>query len=169
MNLESSTVNLLLGAIITLQVWIVRELFNLKARLNLVLARCPQCKMMFKAEGFLPLIVALALLGGTATASAPPLKEIVLAWDYTSRDVDAFVLRGTPTLTTNLAAWPVLATIPALVSNTIVTNFTLTMEPGQMFFVLTASNFWGESGFSNITNTPNIAPAGSGLNLKRKS
>lgn len=44
MNIETSTLNLLLGSIVALQVFIIKELFSLKTKLAVVLSRCPYCK-----------------------------------------------------------------------------------------------------------------------------
>lgn len=44
MNLELSTVNVLLGCVITLQVWIVRQVFELKKDVALLTCQCPMCR-----------------------------------------------------------------------------------------------------------------------------
>lgn len=44
MTIETSTINLLLGAVIALQCWIVRQLFNVKHRISLIIAHCSHCQ-----------------------------------------------------------------------------------------------------------------------------
>lgn len=43
MNIEPSTLNVLLTAILTLQGWQVREIFRLKERITLLISQCPRC------------------------------------------------------------------------------------------------------------------------------
>ena len=43
MNIEVSTINLLLGLIVTLQAWIIKELIALKIRVGVLSAECPRC------------------------------------------------------------------------------------------------------------------------------
>jgi hypothetical protein len=42
-NIETSTVNMLLAAILALQCWLVREVFNLKEKVNLIWRHCKRC------------------------------------------------------------------------------------------------------------------------------
>ena len=50
MNLEVSTINLLLGLIVGMQVWIIRQLFGIKTRLAVISALCPMCLKDHKRE-----------------------------------------------------------------------------------------------------------------------
>jgi hypothetical protein len=43
MTLEPSTLNLLLASIIAMQAWIVRELFKLRTRLEIIASHCRAC------------------------------------------------------------------------------------------------------------------------------
>jgi hypothetical protein len=43
MTIETSTVNALLLAILSLQCWIVHELFKLKTKTSIIIALCKQC------------------------------------------------------------------------------------------------------------------------------
>ena len=43
MNLEVSTVNVLLGIIVLLQSWIIKELISLKIKVAIILEHCPLC------------------------------------------------------------------------------------------------------------------------------
>ena len=43
MNIEPSTLNVLLTAILTLQAWQVREIFRLKERITVLIRECPRC------------------------------------------------------------------------------------------------------------------------------
>ena len=44
MNIEPSTLNVLLGAVIALQGWMVRELFRIRSKLDVLASNCPACK-----------------------------------------------------------------------------------------------------------------------------
>ena len=100
------------------------------------------------------------------------LGQVHLQWYYNSNalvasatDVPWFYIRATNSLAGQPGAWPVIYAQPW--TNTAVTNFDGTnltfaisyqvTPPGQMFFVATASNFWGESGLSNTSATPPVA------------
>ena len=45
MVIEPSTLNVLLGAVIGLQAWIVRELYRIRAKVDAIAANCPACKV----------------------------------------------------------------------------------------------------------------------------
>lgn len=45
MTIETSTANVLLSAIIALLVWIIRELFKIKAKISLIIAVCPKIRL----------------------------------------------------------------------------------------------------------------------------
>lgn len=53
------------------------------------------------------------------------------------------------------------------VASTANTSLVVNLAPGQYFFFVTASNFWGESGPSNITNTPTVASNITTLRIQR--
>lgn len=44
MSLELSTINVLLGLVISLQVWIIKEMFTLKTKVAIVISHCPRCR-----------------------------------------------------------------------------------------------------------------------------
>ena len=44
MTIETSTVNVLLCAIIALLCWIVRELFKVKSKISMILTHCTKCR-----------------------------------------------------------------------------------------------------------------------------
>ena len=50
MNLEPSTLNILLTAILTLQAWQVREIFKVKERLSVLMNQCPECCSKYDAD-----------------------------------------------------------------------------------------------------------------------
>lgn len=99
------------------------------------------------------------------------LGNIHLEWNYPSNticqdlsngNVDWFNIRATNSLGSPAANWKVVYGQPwtnIVTTNFDGTNFTfyipMMVNPaGQMFFVATSSNFWGESGFSNTSSTP---------------
>lgn len=91
--------------------------------------------------------------------------SIFLFWDYPEE--------GDDTLSFNLwhkdslplisgGGWNMRTNIPGTERQIV-----LPIEPGVHFFTLTASNLWGESGFSNVASTP--APPRSDVELGIKS
>ena len=44
MVIEPSTLNVLLGAVIALQGWMVRELFRIRSKLDVIAEHCPVCQ-----------------------------------------------------------------------------------------------------------------------------
>jgi hypothetical protein len=113
------------------------------------------------------LVVPLALRADAQTN----LGSIHLAWNYPSNEIaladsqgppTCFLIRATNSLAGSPAAWPVVVYQPwtnLTVAGFDGTNYTFNCAfqvtpPGRMFFVATASNFWGESGFSNTSSTP---------------
>lgn len=88
--------------------------------------------------------------------------DVELEWQYPvapSTNV-VFVLRGSPVLTTNLSSWAVLTNISGLS-----TSATVRITPGRFFFTLSASNLWGESGFSPVVGLPPL-PLPPGLSIR---
>ena len=44
MNIEMSTVNVLLGVIVVLQTWMIGEIISLKVRVAVISDHCPNCR-----------------------------------------------------------------------------------------------------------------------------
>ena len=81
----------------------------------------------------------------TVLSVALPLcaADLRLEWDP-SANADAYNVYQS----TNVAGpWQCVGTTSG-------TNYILTVEPAAYFFFVTASNFWGESGPSNLASTP---------------
>ena len=93
--------------------------------------------------------ILLAFAAFIGIAASP--QTIRLIWNGQAQ-VDAFKIYGTNDITAPLTNWPLLITVPGNVTQAL-----YIMQPGQTFFYVTASNFWGESGPSNVTNTPTVA------------
>lgn len=55
----------------------------------------------------------------------------------------------------------------AQVTNAATNGITFDRVPGRYFFYVTASNFWGMSAPSNITNTPTVASNVTTLKIQR--
>lgn len=111
--------------------------------------------------------LALALVMGVVAALGvspkPVATKITLMWDYETNQVSpelVFKLYSSTNMTVPLTNWTVLAVVPG-------TNrsVTLPVEPGVRFYALTASNWWGESDFSNAVGTP-AAPVASALGIR---
>lgn len=100
--------------------------------------------------GFALAVAAVLCLG------APPgviRTNVTLAWDpYPTNQISPdLVLKvySSTNATAPLSTWPLLTTV-----NPTNSTVTLPTDAQQRFFVMTASNWWGESFFSNVTNTP---------------
>lgn len=104
------------------------------------------------------IILFLLLSGLLATA-----QNIRLLWDYTNSTTlpDVFKLYHSIDLALPLTNW-------SYMTNTSGTNLSLVLQipPGQHFFYLTASNFWGEGPPSNVASTPPL-PTNATLRIER--
>lgn len=99
----------------------------------------------------------LALMVFSARAQT---KELTLVWEYAPELLSTnltFVLRQTTNFMPQLALWPVVTNVPGTHL-----SLKLQVEPGPMFFYMTASNVWGdgESVPSNILELPPKAMPG---------
>jgi hypothetical protein len=110
--------------------------------------------------------VVLGLLFGVLLrAAVTPSGKVTLAWDYPASELSTnltFRVYSSATMQLPITAWPVL-------TNVVGTNLSVqvTVAPGQRFFFLTASNFWGESGPSNLANTPPLPRDMTNLTINR--
>jgi hypothetical protein len=119
-------------------------------------------------------IALLILMCAPALASTLPTNaingHIGLTWTYPTNAISndlRFQFYGTTNLTVPWSNWPVITNVAATNfapyqvtqdgTNWVATNLSirLDLQPGQYFFVGTASNFWGETSVtSSITSTP---------------
>jgi hypothetical protein len=108
--------------------------------------------------------LAFCLSGGAQSA-----RPITLTWTYAnSPPPDSFVLFSSANVTTPLSNWTAIAQIACPIVGTnintnlaytnyvaaLVTNYSLSVAPGQMYFSMAASNIWGLSPFSNVIGLP---------------
>ena len=115
---------------------------------------------------FTRLLAALSLLTATAMlllsggANAAGTNQTVrIVWDMPNNgNVDVYVLYATNALGSPVTNWPVLAAFYA--TNAVPYgsswSYPVSIPQGQMFFSLAASNFWGTSFFSSVTNLPPV-------------
>lgn len=118
-------------------------------------------------------IVFLAV--GLLSAPNNLRKTITLLWTPSSADAERYVLYVNPspvlTVVTNsngtveyfavsTNGWLQLMSVPGTVS-----NVTFSVTPGEMYYSMTGSNWWGESDFSNVCKTPG-KPGGGKLSLQ---
>jgi hypothetical protein len=103
-------------------------------------------------------LLILACLLGSAFTYAPPSGRVTLSWSYTDPTVQSFNLYGSTNLAAPITNWTCLTNVPGWTTNGavswITTNLTIQIQPGQMFFFMTASNSFWESVPSNIISTP---------------
>lgn len=114
-------------------------------------------------ETKLDALIAIGILGvlvGVLYAQSFDGK-ITLQWDAPVQGV-TFNVYHSPDATAPVSTWQRL-------TNVVGTNrATVTVIPGEHYFIVTASNFWGESGPSNIASTPAVPPeVGSSLKISR--
>lgn len=99
------------------------------------------------------------LLGMFPTFSDP----VRLSWDYPPEELTNITFR---------VKWSTVITTPATNWITIVTTTNTTaivdVPRGVNFFACTASNFWGESFFSNIASTPPVVKTNVSLHISRQ-
>jgi len=96
------------------------------------------------------LIAGLLITGGYP--SGPPSGRVNLVWDYPTNELSpdlVFRLFHSTNITVPMTNWVVLTNVPGTS-----TSVSVVITPGIHFFVMTASNFWGESDFSNVASTP---------------
>jgi hypothetical protein len=98
---------------------------------------------------YLVLVLALLALG----FSAQPLRNsVTFAWSYPTNELSTnltFKLYASPDVTVPLTNWAVL-------TNVVGTNLQVTvpLAATNLFFFLTASNYWGEGNPSGVVSTP---------------
>jgi len=100
------------------------------------------------------LVFMAAMLPARAAVVVPGVlfTNVTLAWDYPSNELSTnlvFKLYSTTNVALPMTNWPLVKTI---VGTNLTTPFP--MQPGMRLFVMTASNFWGESTFSPVAATP---------------
>jgi hypothetical protein len=104
------------------------------------------------------LLSALVLMAAAAWAS-PLRTSVILAWNYPTNELSTnlvFKIYASPDSAVPLTNWTLLMTVTG-------TNLqaTVSLNPTNMFFFVTASNLWGESDPSNVVSAP--APPRSGF------
>lgn len=83
--------------------------------------------------------------------------NVTLTADYDTNSISAdlsFNLYHSTNIALPTGSWPVLTNVlyPACMVNGTNVQIVLPILPGQHFYLLTASNSFGESAFSNMTN-----------------
>jgi len=114
-------------------------------------------KLILLAAAIVVTVVAFAVTPGPSGFR----KTVALSWDYdTNNAPDAFKLYSSTNIGLPATNWPLVATVSGNVQNITISNITAQ----QMWFYVTASNWWGESLPSNTAGTPQ--PPGSVINLR---
>lgn len=100
-------------------------------------------------------ILALCLplcLSAIVITNLPPVYPVQLAFSYPTNRLGTnlwFNVYHTTNIADPLGTWGQITNFPGTG-----TVFAVSIVPGEHFFFVTASNFWGESIASNLTNTP---------------
>lgn len=98
------------------------------------------------------LLAILTLVSALAVSSRAIAATVTLEWDYPPLEVP-----GTTFTVYTVSALPITGPVDWKKLGSVVgeTRITVTIPTaGQQYFVATASNLWGESGFSNVVATP---------------
>ena len=101
------------------------------------------------------------LFCGVAVAGSPGQMRtnITLSFDFPANLLSTNVLfkfYSSTSIAQPVNQWPLYGT--AVGTNTTFT-FPIDAAAGQRYFVMTASNWWGETSFSNVTNTQPVLPS----------
>jgi len=112
---------------------------------------------------FLTCLVAIAGPGTVKT-------NVTLIADYDTNAVSAdlsFNLYSTTNIALPVAQWPVVTNVlyPACMVNGTNVQIILPIQPGPHFYALTASNWFGESPFSNTTGAV-VVVTGNNLRIR---
>ncbi len=91
---------------------------------------------------------------------------VTIAWDYPINGLSTqmqFKVYASTNILTSVSTWPVVASIwwtntsgttVVGTNNHYIYQATFPTLPAQMYFAVTASNWWGESDFSAVAQTP---------------
>jgi len=100
----------------------------------------------------LPISLCFTILGGTLAEIPVGQQTIKVVWQYDTNNLpDVFKLYSSDNIITPPPLWTLEQTIAGTNLST-----TITVFPSKKFYYVTASNIWGETGPSNITNTPSV-------------
>lgn len=99
-------------------------------------------------------LLALNLLLPAAVFAAPGniRTNAVLVWSYPTNELSTnltFIIYSSTNLSTPLTNWPVLKVVAG---TNLQTSFPISQQ--QRWFVMTSSNWWGASDFSEVAATP---------------
>jgi hypothetical protein len=97
-------------------------------------------------------IIAILFASASFLLGATPNGNVYLAWDYAPSELSTnltFRVYWSTNSLTPISTWSMLTNVPGTQ-----TNCAIKVAPGVNFFVLTASNIWCESDFSNVAATP---------------
>jgi len=105
--------------------------------------------------------VLLLLVPFLALAFVPLTpRNVTFTWDAYA-GADSFGLYHSDSVVVPLTNWVCLTNFSG--TNT---QFSIQVVPGAHFYYLTASNMWGQSGPSNVANTPPVATDPTNVVLK---
>lgn len=102
-------------------------------------------KVKLNGVAALVLLFAVTVIGQLRT-------NVVLEFDYPATELSTnltFKVYSTTNITQPVTNWPVLLTVVGTNA-----SITIPMTAQQRFFVITASNYWGEGNFSAVAQTP---------------
>lgn len=114
----------------------------------------------------LTIVLAALLISAKAATNT---TQITLQWSYSDPAPNAFTVYWTTNAVLPVTNWAVIS-LPgtnALYTNSVtLTNYSMQVIPGQYFFTMSASDFWGESFFDGTVSTPQVR-FGTKLSVKR--
>ena len=117
--------------------------------------RCFMCNLKVRNRKRLMLAAAAMLAAMFSLAVVLPpgtlRTSVTLAWNYPTNQLSTnltFKIYSSTNLTLPVTNWPLVQTVAG-------TNLSVTMpiDGQQRWYVMTSSNWWGESSFSNVAGT----------------
>jgi hypothetical protein len=107
------------------------------------------------------ILILLWFLALVSAANAQVTNTTVtLSWDYPPAEITNITFKSFG-IATPMTNWTVIKTITAT------NQVTVPAVAGVNFFSVTASNFWGESFFSNVASTPALPRIDVALKVQR--
>lgn len=136
-----------------------------------------RCRLHYVAKRYYRNAIAFstACLVALAVFAAQPSGNVILGWNYPTNSMSpdlVFQVRGNNNLSGSVTNWPIITNVPGPLMTTIVgTNYAcqaqVQIQPGQFYFAIVASNWWGQADPSNVASTPPLPRSDEVLTITR--
>lgn len=111
--------------------------------------------------------LALSLFTAIAAGLGSFRTSVTLAWDYPTNEISGITFRVYSSTNISLAVtnWPLYSVVTNAVVGSNTLSTILPIDAQQRWFVMTASNWFGESSFSVVAATPPVPRSDVNLRL----